>query len=176
MVIGCWGGSSSLRLRQKLHDHGIQYSTPLSPRAAPADAPSASSVHEGTRSDPCSRHAHGYVGINADEEDVDEAGGPGGPPVQVQGGGSLVHGGAASLLVVQGQTNVHRLYNLLLELPHQDDVPSLLSPQVARLSVLVPLFLSVLGLYMPLCVRATRSGFQGRVLPKPMLRLWWCSP
>ena len=41
-------------------------------------------------------------------------------------------GGVTSLLLVRGDSDVHGLYNLLLELPHSHDVPSLLSPQVSE--------------------------------------------
>jgi hypothetical protein len=107
-----------MMLRKKLHEHGIEYTTPLQGAA-----------DERADEQPEATVAHG---LSALDHSTDE-----GPHVPLglggmRGGGSMVYGGVSSLLLVQGHGHVHRLYNLLLELPHQDDVPCLLSPQVVR--------------------------------------------
>ena len=110
-------------LRKKLHEHSIEYTTPLH---GATDERAAEQLEA-----PVAHRGHGLSALDQSST-ADE--GPHGPVGLggMWGGGSMVYGGVSSLLLVQGHGHVHRLYNMLLEMPHQDDVPCLLSPQVVR--------------------------------------------
>ena len=118
--------SSSKNFRDELEEHGIEYTTPLQ-----APDPVVPDEHEaGLGLDESSR--------GPGDEDTSSRGSWG-----LKGGSNMLHGGVSSLLCVQGDANVHGLYNLLLETPHRNDVPTLLSPTSFTFGSLVPVRVQV---------------------------------